>query len=134
MFNNKIFKTIVVLLCATLLFSVVGCKSSTDTTVSDLSSVLDSADPDRDQTNSNDNVSSGLELEEDIFEDGDVDNAQSSNSSTNSTNSSNTDNISSNQSTTSTPSTPSSDNSSGDEGNDNSSEDDGTVKLPVDWF
>ena len=139
---NKIFRVLVLAVLVVSVLCFVGCKDEAVVeTNSDLSNVIDSADPDRDQTNSNDNVSSGLELEEDIFEDGDVDNAQSSNSSTNSTNSSNTDNISSNQSTTSTPSTPSSDNSSGDEGNDNSSEDDGiieeddgTVKLPVDWF
>ena len=137
---NKIFR---VLVLAVLVVSVLGfaaCSDETNVdTSSDTSKLIESADSE--QTNSNDNVSSGLELEEDVFENGDVDNAQSSNSSTNSTNSSNTDNISSNQSTTSTPSTPSSDNSSGDEGNDNSSEDDGiieeddgTVKLPVDWF
>ena len=137
---NKIFR---VLVLAVLVVSVLGfaaCSDATNVdTSSDTSKLIESTDSE--QTNSNDNVSSGLELEEDVFENGDVDNAQSSNSSTNSTNSSNTDNISSNQSTTSTPSTPSSDNSSGDEGNDNSSEDDGiieeddgTVKLPVDWF
>lgn len=132
MFNNKIFKTIVVLLCATLLFSVVGCKSSTDTTVSDLSSVLDSADPDRDQTNSSadDTVtSSGVELEEDVFDNGDTDDNTVSGKPSNP---SNTNTDSSNNSSTNTSSNTESNNSSNE--SDTESGNDGTVKLPVDWF
>ena len=131
MFNNKIFKTIVVLLCAALLFSVVGCKSSTDTTVSDLSSVLDSADPDRDQTNSSTDdtvTSSGVELEEDVFDNTDADNTVSGKPS----NPSNTNTDSSNNSSTNTSSNTESNNSSNE--SDTESGNDGTVKLPVDWF
>ena len=132
MFNNKFFKTIVVLLCVVCLFSVVGCKSNTDTTASDLSSVLDSADPDRDQTNSSTDdtvTSSGVELEEDVFDNGDTDdNTVSSQPSTSSDNSTN----SSNNSSTNTSSNTESNNSSNE--SDTESGNDGTVKLPVDWF
>lgn len=131
MFNNKFFKTIVVLLCVVFLFSVVGCKSNTDTTVSDLSSVLDSADPDRDQTNSSTDdtvTSSGVELEEDVFDNTDTDNTVSSQPSTSSDNNTNSSNNSSTNTSSNTESNDSSNESGTESGND------GTIKLPVDWF
>lgn len=142
---NKIFRVLVLAVLVVSVLCFVGCKDEAVVeTNSDLSNVIDSADPDRDQTNSNDNVTSGIELEEDVFDDDDISSTTSSSntqfgSSTNS--SSDKNNPSSNQSTSDNSTNNSSENSSGDQEENNSSEnasiieeDDGKVKLPVDWF
>ena len=143
---NKIFRILVlaVLVVSVLCFAACADETNVDTS-SNASKPTDKTDSE--QTNSNDNVSSGIELEEDVFDDSAVsntpsgDNTQSGNNTNNSTDKNNQSNSqTTNNSSNSTSSSTSTDNSSGEENNNSSEtesiveENDGTVKLPVDWF
>ena len=140
---KNLSRLLVLLLCVALAFCFTACgddaSGETDAPSSDLSSATDSAYPDKD------NTSSGIELEEDVFDEEDVSSSPSgSNTQSGSNTNSSTDknNQSSNQSTNNSSSNTSSstDNSSKEENNNSSEtesiveENDGTVKLPVDWF
>lgn len=142
---NKLFKGLVLVCCLMLVFGLVACKEDAVSDKADSSSKVSSDEPSsNDKTES---TTSGIELEEDVFDDGDNESRPSNNSASSGTD--NKDNQSNNQSADKNESNTSSDktesnNSSGNNSSTESGEtssdegltesDDGTVKLPIDWF
>lgn len=125
--KRKLF-AILLALCLSLL--LVACKSVDNT---------ESASSSQSQQitgQTSDNVSQGTELEEDVFDNSDIQSGTASKEDLNVVTSSNEES-SSNDKTESMPSTG---DTSSSESSDNtssevtSSEDDGTVSLPIDWF
>ena len=146
--NNKLLKLLVLSICVVLLFGLVACKGDTtkddNTSLPQQNELSNDTETERDN-NKNETVgnTSGIELEEDVFgDDIIVDNASSNTSSTNKPAEQNnqSNNQSSNNSSDNSQDTPSTDGDSTSEEDNTSSDeqptesDDGTVKLPVDWF
>lgn len=148
MHRNKILKLMVLSVCVVLLFGLVACKSNT-TDKDDNSSIsqqggLSSGDNTEAPNNESLGTTSGIELEEDVFDDDNIVENTSSNDSTsnkpadkdNQSTDKGEDNTSSDKAESDTSSDDISDTESGDVSSDETptESDDGTVKLPVDWF
>ena len=138
---NKLFKGLTLVFCIMLVFGLVACKEDTASDKADSSSKVSSDEPS--SSDKTESTTSGIELEEDVFDDGVNESRPSNNSASigtdNKVNQS-ADNNESNTSSDKTESNNSSGNNSSTESGETSSDenltesDDGTVKLPIDWF
>ena len=142
---NKLFKGLTLVFCIMLVFGLVACKEDTASDKADSSSKVSSDEPS--SSDKTESTTSGIELEEDVFDDGVNESRPSNNSASigtdNKDNQSNNQPADKNESSTSsdkTESNNSSGNNSSTESGETSSDedltesDDGTVKLPIDWF